>query len=135
MCLFLLAVEAPLKTKPLWPFRVSWQGLIWILRAVFFHSFFGRILFRLILFRVADGKLLFLCPSLNARVQGGGWCAALAFAPDIVWARRHSAVSWGAGDTQVVLSLVGAMSLSQHFLVSKQIDLSFKCKLEVTLFF
>lgn len=64
MCLFLLAVEIPLETKPLWPFRVSWQGLIRILCALFFHSVFDRIFFRLMLFQVADGELLFHVPLL-----------------------------------------------------------------------
>lgn len=61
--------------------------------------------------------------------------AALAPAPGIVQARCHRATSWGAGDTVVVLSLVGAMNLAQRFLVSKQIYLSFKCKTRITLCF
>lgn len=101
--------------------------------AVFFHSLFGRIFFFWFsLFMIADGKLLFLRPSLLVPLFKGVSDVPPSPCPDIIQARCYCQ---GAGDILDILSLVGTMSPAQHFLASKQIYLSFKCKIKMTLFF
>lgn len=141
MCLFLLAVRNAPDKQNLFGLSGSAGGVCCGYCVLCFFTHLCRVFSLIIwqnfffwfsLFMIADGKLLFLCPSLLVPLFKGVSDVPPSPCPDIIQAR---CCCQGAGDILDILSLVGAMSPAQHFLASKQIYLSFKCKIKMTLFF
>lgn len=137
MCLFLLAVRNTPDKQNLFGLSGS-AGGVWARYCVLgiFHSLFGRIFF-------PGSGYLWLQMVNSCSCIPLSWCSCskgwVMFCPhpcpDTIQAWCYCASSQEAGDILDILSLVRAMSPAQHFLVSKQIYLSFKCKIKMTLFF
>lgn len=139
MCLFLLAVRNSPDKQNLFGLSGSAAG-VWARYCVL--CFFTHYLVDLLFFFSGSGYL-WLQMVKSCSCVPLSWCSCskgwVMFCPppcpNIIQAWCYCASSWEAGGVLDILSLVGAMSPAQHFLVSKQIYLSFKCKIKMTLFF